>query len=110
MERFVAKQARRRMAEVPAHIAVIAPIPAREGLAWGVPGTAQGARKRQHVSQRTLSQVCGLGKNVIARYESGERVPTLPVLLAIADYFGVTMDDLAGRPQTLGACDFGGLP
>lgn len=76
----------------------------------GFPERLKELRKRQHVSQRTLSQLCGLGKNAIARYESGERVPTLPVLLAIADYFGVTVDDLAGRPQTPGACDFGGLP
>ena len=63
-------------------------------------------RKRRNISQRTLSQLCGLGKNAIARYESGERAPTLPVLLAIADYFMISLDDLAGRGKTPGACDF----
>ena len=74
----------------------------------GFPERLRQLRKRQGVSQRTLSQLCGLGKNAIARYESGERVPTLPVLLVMADYFGVTMDDLTGRAKNPGACDFRG--
>lgn len=30
-------------------------------------------------------------------YERGERQPTLPVLLALADYFNVSLDYLVGR-------------
>ncbi|MDE6281643.1 MAG: helix-turn-helix domain-containing protein [Oscillospiraceae bacterium] len=71
----------------------------------GIPGTLKAAQKTG-VSQRTLSQLCGLGKNAVARYESGDRTPTLPVLLAIADYFSVTLDDLTGRGKSPGACDF----
>lgn len=73
----------------------------------GFPERLKQLRKRRHISQRTLSQLCGLGKNTIARYESGDRAPTLPVLLAIADYFGVTLDDLTGRGKSPGTCDFG---
>lgn len=72
----------------------------------GFPERLRQLRKRHNISQRTLSELCGLGKNAIARYESGERVPTLPVLLVIADYFMVTLDDLAGRAKIPGACDF----
>ncbi|MDE6591055.1 MAG: helix-turn-helix domain-containing protein [Oscillospiraceae bacterium] len=64
-------------------------------------------RKRQNISQSTLSQLCGLGKNAIARYERGERIPTLPALLAIADYFMISLDELTGRGKIPGACDFG---
>lgn len=73
----------------------------------GFPERLRQLRTRRHISQRTLSQLCGLGTNAIARYESGERVPTLPALEAIADYFGITMDDLARRAKGPGACDFG---
>ena len=31
------------------------------------------------------------------RYEQGERQPTLPVLIALADYFDVSLDYLVGR-------------
>ena len=31
------------------------------------------------------------------RYESGEREPPLRKLCILADYFGVTLDQLAGR-------------
>ena len=65
----------------------------------GFPARLKQLRRHQRISQRALSDLCGLGKNAIARYESGDRVPTLPVLEAIADYFGITLDDLAGRGQ-----------
>lgn len=54
-------------------------------------------RTRKGTSQRVLSELCGLGKNAVSRYESGDNEPTLPALLAFADYFCVTLDDLVGR-------------
>ena len=71
----------------------------------GFPERLRQLRKSQHVSQRTLSELCGLSKNAVARYESRERTPTMPTLEALADFFGVTMDDLAGRTKNPGACD-----
>lgn len=56
-------------------------------------------RTRHRISQQALSELCGLGKNTIARYENGERVPTLATLETIADCFGITLDDLAGRQK-----------
>lgn len=71
----------------------------------GFPERLRQLRKSRHVSQRTLSELCGLSKNAVARYESGERTPTMPTLEALADFFGVTMDDLAGRAKSPGDCD-----
>ena len=71
----------------------------------GFPERLRQLRKSQHISQRTLSELCGLSKNAVARYESGERTPTMPTLEALADFFGVTMDDLAGRAKIPGDCD-----
>lgn len=72
----------------------------------GFPERLRQLRKSRHVSQRTLSELCGLSKNAAARYESGERTPTMPILEALADFFGVTMEDLAGRSKNPGDCDF----
>ena len=74
----------------------------------GLPQRLRQLRKSQHVSQRTLSELCGLSRNAVARYESGERTPTIPTLAVLADFFGVTMEDLAGRAKSPGACDSGG--
>ena len=72
----------------------------------GFPARLRQLRQRRGISQRALSDLCGLGKSTVARYESGERVPTLAALEAIAEYFGVTLDDLAGRGKFPGAWDF----
>ena len=65
----------------------------------GFPERLKQLRKRRKISGRALGELCGLGKNTISRYENGEITPTLSSLEAMADYFGVTLDDLAGRGQ-----------
>lgn len=54
-------------------------------------------RENRGVSMRVLSELCGLNSNAIRRYENGEDEPTLHSLVAIADYFDVTVDYLLGR-------------
>lgn len=61
------------------------------------PRNLQGLRARKRVSRRVLSELCGMSKNRIARYERGEQVPTSDALESLADFFGVTMDELWGR-------------
>ena len=56
-------------------------------------------RERNRVSRRVLSELCGLSKNMVARYERGERVPSLADAEALADFFGVTLDYLSGRAE-----------
>jgi len=51
-------------------------------------------RERRRISRRVLSELCGLSRNMISRYERGERVPPSDVLKLLADFFGVTMDEL----------------
>lgn len=57
----------------------------------------QRLRMRRGLSCKTLGELCGLSKNTIALYERGERRPTVDALVAIADFFGVTVDELLGR-------------
>lgn len=56
-------------------------------------------RERRRISRRVLSELCGLSKNMISRYERGERVPTMSEAAALADFFSITLDELWGREK-----------
>ena len=51
-------------------------------------------RERRRISRRVLSELCGLSKNMVARYERGERLPNIKEAALLADFFDVTLDDL----------------
>lgn len=54
-------------------------------------------RKRRHMSQEVVAVNCNIASGTYRRYEKGEREPNLSTLCTFADYFGVTLDQLAGR-------------
>lgn len=54
-------------------------------------------REQRRMNRAALSECCGLSKNAISRYERGEREPTMSALIAIADFFEVSVDYLLGR-------------
>lgn len=54
-------------------------------------------REREGKSRVVLSQLCGLPDSSIRRYERGEIKPGMDALIAIADYFNVSVDYLLGR-------------
>lgn len=57
----------------------------------------QRLREQRGVSRVALSELCGLSRNTIERYEKGQRKPTAEALCALAEYFGVTTDYLLCR-------------
>lgn len=57
----------------------------------------QNLREKKRISRIVLSDLCGLHPDAIRRYERGECEPTLESLVAIADFFDVTIDFLVGR-------------
>lgn len=61
------------------------------------PKRLQMLREREHKSRRMLSELCGLPDSAIKRYERGEISPNIESIIAIADYFHVSMDYLFGR-------------
>jgi len=65
----------------------------------GFPARLRALRERKRISRRVLSELCGLSKNSIARYERGERVPTITDAAALADFFEVSLDRLCGRKK-----------
>lgn len=57
----------------------------------------QQLRENKRISRRVLSELCGLHSNAIGRYENGKDEPTLHSLVAIAEYFDVSVDYLVGK-------------
>lgn len=49
------------------------------------------------MSQVFLGMELGMSQNTISRYETGVREPSREELIAIADYFDVSVDFLLGR-------------
>lgn len=54
-------------------------------------------QKEKNVTKVELQQAIGISRTAYYRYEQGEREPTVSVLLALADYFDVSVDYLLGR-------------
>ena len=57
----------------------------------------QQLREKKGISRKVLSELCGLNPDAIRRYEREEAEPTLHSLIAIAEYFEVSIDYLLGR-------------
>ena len=54
-------------------------------------------RKDRKVLQQTMADELGVTLRAYQFYESGVYDPSLPNLIALADYFQVSLDYLAGR-------------
>lgn len=54
-------------------------------------------RKQKKVSQLKLAIDLSMNQNTISRYETGEREADYATLIAIADYFNVSIDYLLER-------------
>ena len=54
-------------------------------------------RNSRAVSQQAIADVLGVGKSAVSMMESGNRAASADVLIALADYFDVSLDYLCGR-------------
>ena len=57
-------------------------------------------RTQKKLSQNAAAKGLKLGSRTYQYYESGEREPTLSNLIRMADFYGVSIDYLAGRTDT----------
>lgn len=55
--------------------------------------------RRPIKSMATVSELCGLERSAVRRYERGERIPSMDALIALADYYEVSLDYLTGRSK-----------
>ncbi len=52
------------------------------------------------LSQAKLAAKLGVAQPLIARYETGEHLPPIELLIKYADYFDISMDFLVGRADS----------
>jgi len=56
-------------------------------------------RKAAKKTQIQVANMLGVTQAAYAMYENGSRSPTNDMLIKLADYFGVSVDYLLGRPE-----------
>lgn len=54
-------------------------------------------RLQNNMTQEELGRKIGVKYNTIASYERGDNLPSIHKLIAIADVFGISLDELVGR-------------
>ncbi|HJB00416.1 MAG TPA: helix-turn-helix domain-containing protein [Candidatus Mediterraneibacter merdavium] len=54
-------------------------------------------RRQRGIKQAVLASALNIGRQTISAYERGITLPDIFVLIQIADYFEVTLDELTGR-------------
>ena len=56
-------------------------------------------RSRRGITLTTLAAKTGISKSTLSRLESGQRKPSLELLLPLADAYQVRLDELVGAPE-----------
>jgi transcriptional regulator with XRE-family HTH domain len=59
----------------------------------------QSLRKQRGITLASLSTATGISKSTLSRLETGQRRPSLEVLLPLAQAYRVPLDDLVGAPE-----------
>lgn len=54
-------------------------------------------RLEHNLTQKQLAELSGITERGYQNYEIGQRIPTLNALIALADFFNVSLDYLVGR-------------
>ena len=54
-------------------------------------------RKSVKITQKQAAEIAGVAERVYQSYAYGKVIPAATVLIAIADYFDVSLDYLCGR-------------
>lgn len=54
-------------------------------------------RTSHNLSQSQFAKIAGVKPRAIGRFEVGENLPNIAVLLRLADHFGISLDYLTGR-------------
>lgn len=64
-----------------------------------LPDALKRFRKEYKVTQKRAAEISGVAERVFQSYEYGKVVPTISVLIRLADYFDVSLDYLVGRSE-----------
>lgn len=63
----------------------------------GLPERLRKLRLKRNLSQKELADYLNLSPSLVSGYETGERVPSLEKLLALADFYQCSTDYLLGK-------------
>lgn len=58
-------------------------------------------RKKRNLTQKDVADAIGITFQTYSYYETGRTKPTPETLCKLADYFGITVDELLGRSPQL---------
>lgn len=72
-------------------------------------GILRELRESRRFSQKTLAARLGCSPSLVSSYETGERQPSLAMLVALADIYRVPTDYLLGRRGANSELDLAGL-
>ena len=54
-------------------------------------------REKAGFTQQEFSQMLNISRQAYSNYENGKRVPTLDIVCALAQFYGISIDELIGR-------------
>ena len=54
-------------------------------------------RMEKKLSQRDLAQATGISQQAISFWEQDKRTPNMDDCIKLADFYGITLDELVGR-------------
>lgn len=54
-------------------------------------------REQACLSQHQLAEKTGISQANISRWENGETIPNIEFCIKLADFYGITLDELVGR-------------
>ena len=83
-------------------MSILARVAKRGAFVATFPQRLQELKQRQGVMQKDVASAVGVPLRTSQRYERGENEPQLSTLIRIADFYGVTLDYLAGRSDVPG--------
>jgi len=56
-------------------------------------------REISGISQNALAKATGISQQKISYYESGKHSPPIEDCIKLADFYGITLDELVGRDK-----------
>lgn len=67
------------------------------GIVMSFPERLRLVRKSKNLTQKQICDAIGMSEPAYQRYEYGDREPAYKYLIALANFFDVSIDYLAGR-------------
>jgi transcriptional regulator with XRE-family HTH domain len=63
-------------------------------------------RNEKSLSQRDMAKIMNIGQGTFNNWENGNTQPSIEQLIALANYFGVSVDYLIGNSDDLGVISY----